>query len=207
MSSAPTSPTRACAKSSSCMRSTAAHTPPARRASSPPSPTCSGGRGRTMCAADCYQLAQALRAAAEGLGVVIRTDTACRAKSSLRTSGRAASLREQGERLFADAVVCNADCLSALTALVPAVARRSWTAAAGRKGSSRARPPSCSCWASEELTLSSPITIRFSPRTVKGRVRRHLRPRAPRRGPHRRRRLPVRHRPHEGTARLLPTSS
>ena len=47
------SPTRACAKSLNCTRSTAAPTRRAARESSPLSPTCSGGRGRSMCAAAC----------------------------------------------------------------------------------------------------------------------------------------------------------
>ena len=73
-----------------------------------------------------YQLAQALRAAAEKLGVVIRTDTAAGEIIVKNQRARGVATR-QGERLFADAVVCNADCLSALTTLVPAEARRSWT--------------------------------------------------------------------------------
>ena len=73
-----------------------------------------------------YRLAEALRETAESLGVVIKTETPVqeiivhgRTARGVATSG--------GERLFADAVVCNADCLSALTTLVPEFARRSWT--------------------------------------------------------------------------------
>lgn len=73
-----------------------------------------------------YGLAQALRAAAQSLGVVIKTDT--RAAEIIVKKGRARGVATtQSERLFADAVVCNADCLSALTTLVPADARRAWT--------------------------------------------------------------------------------
>ena len=73
-----------------------------------------------------YQLAQALRAAAETLGVVIKTDTPAREIIVKNQRARGVVTRA-GERLFADAVVCNADCLSALTTLVPADARRAWT--------------------------------------------------------------------------------
>ena len=73
-----------------------------------------------------YQLAQALREAAERLGVTIRTETA--AAEVIVKQGQARGVETRGgERLYADAVVCNADCLSALTTLVPAAARRAWT--------------------------------------------------------------------------------
>ena len=75
-----------------------------------------------------YGLAQALRQAAESLGVVIKTDTP--ATEIIVKNGRARGVATQsGERLYADAVVCNADCLSALTTLVSADARRAWTEA------------------------------------------------------------------------------
>lgn len=73
-----------------------------------------------------YRLAQALRAAAQSLGVVVRTDTPV---GEVIVKGRRARgvATRSGERLFADAVLCNADCLSALTTLVPLDARRAWT--------------------------------------------------------------------------------
>ncbi len=75
-----------------------------------------------------YQLAVALREAAKSLGVNIQTGTAV---TEILVKGRRALgvVTASGERLFADAVVCNADSLHALTALVPDYARRSWTAA------------------------------------------------------------------------------
>ena len=73
-----------------------------------------------------YHLAEALREAAESLGVVIRTGTAA-AEVIVKNHRACGVATEQGERLFADAVVCNADCLSALTSLIPAEARRAWT--------------------------------------------------------------------------------
>ncbi len=74
-----------------------------------------------------YRLAEALREAAEGLGVSIQTNTAV--TEIIVKGGRACGVAVQnGERLYADAVVCNADCLQALTTLVPAAARRTWTA-------------------------------------------------------------------------------
>ena len=74
-----------------------------------------------------YQLAQALRDAAESLGVVFQTNT--EAAEIIVKQGRARGIQTRcGDRLFADAVVCNADCLSALTSLVPHSARRQWTA-------------------------------------------------------------------------------
>ena len=73
-----------------------------------------------------YALAQALREAAESLGVVVKTETPV--GEIIVKGGRARGVATQsGERLFADAVVCNADCLSALTTLVPCHARRVWT--------------------------------------------------------------------------------
>jgi len=72
-----------------------------------------------------YQLAQALRDAAEHLGVSFQTNT--EATEIIVKQGRARGVQTRcGDRLFADAVVCNADCLSALTSLVPHSARRQW---------------------------------------------------------------------------------
>ena len=74
-----------------------------------------------------YQLAEALKAAAESVGVRLRTQTAV--AEVIVKNGRARGVETQsGERLFADAVVCNADALSAMTTLVPHAARRKWTA-------------------------------------------------------------------------------
>jgi len=75
-----------------------------------------------------YHLAEALREAALDLGVVIRTDTPA-AEIIVKNQRARGVATKHGERLFADAVVCNADCLSALTTLVPAEDRRSWTRA------------------------------------------------------------------------------
>ncbi len=73
-----------------------------------------------------YQIAEALRTAAEAQGVVFRTGA--RMTEVLVKGGRARGVAlANGERLFTDAVVCNADCLSALHALVPESARRRWT--------------------------------------------------------------------------------
>jgi len=70
-----------------------------------------------------YSLALALRAAAVSLGVVVKTNTAASEIIVRNHRARGVATRS-GDRLFADAVVCNADCLSALTTLVPADARR-----------------------------------------------------------------------------------
>ncbi len=73
-----------------------------------------------------YKLAEALRDAAESVGVRFQTDTA--AAEIIVKAGRARGVETQsGERLFADAVVCNADALGAITSLVPARARKRWT--------------------------------------------------------------------------------
>ena len=70
-----------------------------------------------------YQLAEALRDAAESLGVKFQLSTAV--SKIIVKNGVARGVQTQaGERLFADAVVCNADALSAMTALVPRAARR-----------------------------------------------------------------------------------
>ena len=75
-----------------------------------------------------YQLAEALREAAESLGVTICTNTAVR--EVIVKQGRARGVETaDGARRFADAVVCNADALGAMTSLVPVEARRRWTAA------------------------------------------------------------------------------
>ena len=73
-----------------------------------------------------YQLAEALRDAAESLGVVFQAQT--EAAEIIVKQGRARGVQLQsGERLYADAVVCNADALYAMTSLVPHEARRRWT--------------------------------------------------------------------------------
>ncbi len=73
-----------------------------------------------------YQLAEALRDAAESVGVKFQTNT--EAAEIIVKEGRARGVETRsGDRLFADAVVCNADCLGALTSLVPHAARRHWT--------------------------------------------------------------------------------
>jgi len=75
-----------------------------------------------------YQLALALRTVAQDMGVCIRTDTPVR--EVLVKGGRARGVvTEEGERLYADAVACNADALSAIQTLVPPKMRRKWTAA------------------------------------------------------------------------------
>jgi len=75
-----------------------------------------------------YALADALRETAEALGVTVRTDA--EVTEILVRAGRARGVvTASGARLQAGAVVCNADCLRALTALVPPAARRRWTAA------------------------------------------------------------------------------
>jgi len=75
-----------------------------------------------------YQLALALRAVAEEVGVCIRTETPVR--EIIVKNGRARGvITEKGERLYADAVACNADALSAIKTLVPPAARHRWTAA------------------------------------------------------------------------------
>ena len=79
-----------------------------------------------------YKLVEALGDAAESLGVRFRTQTAV--SEIIVKNGRARGVETQsGERLFADAVVCNADALSAITSLVPRAARRKWTAPRVRK--------------------------------------------------------------------------
>ncbi len=73
-----------------------------------------------------YQLAEALRDAAGTLGVRFQTGT--EAAEIIVKQGRARGVQTRdGSKLYADAVVCNADCLRALTSLVPYAARRSWT--------------------------------------------------------------------------------
>ena len=73
-----------------------------------------------------YRLAEALRTVAEDCGVHIRT--AAPVTEIIVKGGRARGVvTKSGERLWADAVVCNADCLTALQTLVPGSARRRWT--------------------------------------------------------------------------------
>jgi phytoene desaturase len=73
-----------------------------------------------------YALAQALQDIALSLGVSIQTDTPAAEIVVHGNRARGVATR-RGDRLYADAVVCNADCLTALTALVPPSARRVWT--------------------------------------------------------------------------------
>ena len=75
-----------------------------------------------------YGLAEALRETAESLGVSVQINAPV---TEILVKGKRARgvVTASGERRFADAVICNADCLQALTTLVPASARRSWTAA------------------------------------------------------------------------------
>jgi phytoene desaturase len=73
-----------------------------------------------------YSLALALRAAAQSLGVIVRTNIPV-GEIIVKNHRARGVVTQSGDRLFADAVVCNADCLSALTTLVPADARRAWT--------------------------------------------------------------------------------
>lgn len=74
-----------------------------------------------------YTLALALRRAAEDMGVCIRTGTGVR--EVLVKGGRAHGVvTAGGERMDADAVVCNADTLTALQTLVPRAARKRWPA-------------------------------------------------------------------------------
>ena len=73
-----------------------------------------------------YQLAETLKDAAQSLGVVIETNTPV--SELIVKNDRARGVQMQsGARRFADAVVCNADALSAMTSLVPHSARRAWT--------------------------------------------------------------------------------
>lgn len=72
-----------------------------------------------------YRLAEALRRVAEDSGVQIRPDTSV--MEVLVKGGRARGVGTgTGERLWADAVVCNADCLTALRSLLPVDTRRHW---------------------------------------------------------------------------------
>ena len=72
-----------------------------------------------------YQLAEALREAAQSLGVQFRMETPVREIIVHGRTARGVALAN-GERLSADTVVCNADCLQALITLVPEAARRAW---------------------------------------------------------------------------------
>ena len=72
-----------------------------------------------------YKLAEALRDAAESVGVTFQTNTPV--SEIIVKNGRAQGVQTSaGDRLFASAVVCNADALSAMTSLVPPSARRQW---------------------------------------------------------------------------------
>ena len=74
-----------------------------------------------------YQLAEALRETAESVGVAVRTNVTVR--EIIVKNGRARGIvTEGGERHFADAVVCNADCLQAMGTLIPAADRHVWNA-------------------------------------------------------------------------------
>ena len=73
-----------------------------------------------------YRLAEQLSNIVQDLGVNILTHTA--AHQIVVKNGRARGVETAtGERYFADAVVCNADCLTALTTLVPREHRRRWS--------------------------------------------------------------------------------
>ena len=73
-----------------------------------------------------YALAHALRYLALSLGVHVQTST--QATEIIVKGGHARGVATHtGDRLYADAVVCNADCLTALTTLIPPPARRAWT--------------------------------------------------------------------------------
>ena len=73
-----------------------------------------------------YALAKALQDTALSLGVTIQTETPAAEIIVHGHRARGVATRS-GDRLYADAVVCNADCLTALTTLVPPSARRAWT--------------------------------------------------------------------------------
>ena len=73
-----------------------------------------------------YQLAEALQDAALSVGVQFQTAT--EVSEIIVKNGVARGVETQcGERLFADAVVCNADALGAMTMLIPSPARRRWS--------------------------------------------------------------------------------
>lgn len=73
-----------------------------------------------------YTLAEALARLAEESGVILRATATV--SDVLVKGGRARGVvTADGARLYADAVVCNADCLSALTTLISPRHRRRWT--------------------------------------------------------------------------------
>ncbi len=73
-----------------------------------------------------YCLGEALESMAAEIGVCIKTDTPV--TEILVKGGHARGVVTQsGERIFADTVVCNADCLTALQMLVPSQFRRRYT--------------------------------------------------------------------------------
>ena len=79
-----------------------------------------------------YTLALALHALAQDMGIRIRTQARVHEMIVKRARARGV-VTGDGERLYADAVVCNADALSAIQTLVPPDARRKWTAARVQK--------------------------------------------------------------------------
>lgn len=75
-----------------------------------------------------YKVAEAMRHVAEECGVTFRMQSPVAEVIVERGRARGVTLAS-GEAVRADAVVCNADCLQALTSLVPLPARRHWTRA------------------------------------------------------------------------------
>ncbi len=73
-----------------------------------------------------YKLAQSLFNIAQDLGINIHTKTPV-AEIVVKAGRARGVVTEDGTRWFADAVVCNMDCLAALPALVPPENRRLWT--------------------------------------------------------------------------------
>ena len=148
-----------------------------------------------------YGLAAGLRTVAAQCGVTVRTSAAV--AEILVKGGRARGVAlASGERLWSDAVVCNADCLSALTSLVPAGARRHWTdrRVAGIE-------PSTSAFLlllGVRGTFPPARTSQLVPgRRRRRRVRRHLRPPPARRRPDGRDRLSDGDGPVQSPASLL----
>ncbi len=74
-----------------------------------------------------YRLAEAMLKIAQDLGVRVILDTPVMEIIVKGGSARGV-VTAAGDRLHADAVVCNADCLTALRSLVPAPVRRRWPA-------------------------------------------------------------------------------
>ena len=73
-----------------------------------------------------YQLAISLYKIAQGLGVKLATNV--EVQGVIVKAGRARGVETaDGMRLFADAVICNADCLTALKTLIAPEHRRRWT--------------------------------------------------------------------------------